>query len=42
LGDGTSPKHGTCLMHARMKRKKNICNVMTQDMLGSFGNEGEK
>jgi len=29
-------------MHARIKRKENICNVMTQDMLGSFGNEGEK
>jgi hypothetical protein len=29
-------------MHARMKRKENICNVMTQNMLGPFGNKGEK
>ncbi len=28
--------------HARMKRKENICNVMTQDMPSSFGNKGEK
>jgi hypothetical protein len=25
-----------------MKRKENICNVMTQDMPSSFGNKGEK
>jgi hypothetical protein len=29
-------------MDAKLKRIQNICNVRTQDMLGSFGKGGEK
>jgi hypothetical protein len=29
-------------MDAKMKRIQNVCNVRTQDTLGSFGKGGEK